>query len=280
MESNAPSGGGTGGPQPRTGFIPAAIAKHRPPREAGLLAGLAKTVIEAALEAELVEHLGYAKYDPAGRTRGSNSRNGTRPKTVRTVLGPIEIDAPRDRWGTFDPMTVGKWQREVVGVDRLLLPLAAKDAPEQEMVALLSRVYPPGASSHTLTRIAGTTRAHLASWHARSVESHFPVLQVQMSALRTKHGDLAGFPFVSVVGVRAPTPAAGSSRELLSLQATPCNGATEPWYAVLSDLRRRGLTGVRCVVGEGSTLLRDAAVRIWPGATFSSAEETVSALAS
>src|SRR3954447_21816404 len=61
----------------------------------GLLTGLTKTVLEIALEAELSEHLGYDKHDPAGRNRG-NSRNGTRTKTVRTEIGPVQIEVPRD----------------------------------------------------------------------------------------------------------------------------------------------------------------------------------------
>src|SRR5688572_2323000 len=134
-------------------------------RSPSLLTGLAKTVIEAALEAELIEHLGDSTYDDARFSRRSNSRNGNRPKTVRTVVGPIEIDAPRDRWGTFEPMTVGKWQREVVGIDRLLLLLAAKGAPHDRIVALLSQVYPSHARQGTLGRIAATARARLAGWH-------------------------------------------------------------------------------------------------------------------
>ena len=66
----------------------------------GLLAGLTKTVLETALEVEMAEHLGYGKHEAAGRN-GENSRNGTRAKTVLTEIGPVTIDVPRDRDGTF-----------------------------------------------------------------------------------------------------------------------------------------------------------------------------------
>jgi putative transposase len=71
----------------------------------GLLTGLTKTVLETALEAELSEHLGYDKHDPVGRNR-ANSRNGTRTKTVLTAVGPVQIEVPRDRDGTFEPVIV------------------------------------------------------------------------------------------------------------------------------------------------------------------------------
>lgn len=62
----------------------------------GLLNELTKTVLETALEAEMTEHVGYEKHDPAGRGTG-NSRNGTRSKTVVTEIGPVEIDVPATR---------------------------------------------------------------------------------------------------------------------------------------------------------------------------------------
>jgi putative transposase len=73
----------------------------------GLLTNLTKTVLESALDVELTEHLGYDKHDPAGRGSG-NSRNGTRSKRLLTELGPVEVDVPRDRAGTFEPVIVKK----------------------------------------------------------------------------------------------------------------------------------------------------------------------------
>ncbi len=68
----------------------------------GLLTGLTKSVLETALETEMSEHLGYDKHDPMGRN-GSNSRNGTRTKTVFTEIGPVQIEVPPDRDGSFEP---------------------------------------------------------------------------------------------------------------------------------------------------------------------------------
>jgi hypothetical protein len=60
----------------------------------GLLAGLTRRVLEAGLDAEMTEHVGYEPHDRAGHHSG-NSRNGTRAKTVLTDVGPVEIDVPR-----------------------------------------------------------------------------------------------------------------------------------------------------------------------------------------
>ena len=73
--------------------------------EGGLLQQLTKRLLESALEGELTDHLGYDRQDPTGRD-GGNSRNGHRAKTVLTDVGPIEVDVPRDRDGSFEPRIV------------------------------------------------------------------------------------------------------------------------------------------------------------------------------
>ena len=92
------------------------------------LAALTKQVLETALEAELDEHLGYEHGDRDGKTSAvaGNERNGTRAKTVHTELGPVTIEVPRDRDGSFEPLVVRKRQRRLSGVDAMVLSLTAK----------------------------------------------------------------------------------------------------------------------------------------------------------
>ncbi|WP_329538422.1 transposase (plasmid) [Streptomyces sp. NBC_01450] len=106
--------------------------------EGGLLQQLTKAVLESALEGEITDHLGYDKHDPAGKD-GGNSRNGTRSKTVLTDIGPVEIDVPRDREGSFEPAIVKKRQRRLTGVDEMVLSLSAKGLTHGEISAHLGR---------------------------------------------------------------------------------------------------------------------------------------------
>ena len=82
--------------------------------EGGLLRQLTKRVIEAAMDGEITDHLGYEKHDPAGKD-GGNPRNGSRAKTVLTDVGSVEITVPRDRDGSFEPQIVKKRQRRLTG---------------------------------------------------------------------------------------------------------------------------------------------------------------------
>ena len=85
----------------------------------GLLKAITKQVLEAALEEEMTEHVGYDKHAVEGRN-GANSRNGTRAKTVLTDnAGPVDIAVPRDRDGSFEPVIVRRRQRRGTDVDAL-----------------------------------------------------------------------------------------------------------------------------------------------------------------
>jgi transposase-like protein len=108
----------------------------------GLLADLTKQVLETSLEVEMEEHVGYAKHAAEGRNHG-NSRNGTRSKTVITEIGPVEIDVPRDRDGSFEPLTVRKGQRWLDGVDAMVISLTAKGLTTGEVEAHLAEVKSP-----------------------------------------------------------------------------------------------------------------------------------------
>jgi len=136
----------------------------------GLLQALTKTVIETALDEEMVDHLGYDKHDPAGRGSG-NSRNGTRVKTVLTDnVGPVQIEVPRDRDGSFDPVIVKKRQRRLGGVDTIVLSLVAKGLTTGEVSAHFEEIYGASLSKDTISKITDRVLTEMAEWAARPLE--------------------------------------------------------------------------------------------------------------
>src|SRR5699024_7984309 len=107
----------------------------------GLLKYLTKTVLETALDEEMNEHLGYDKHSVEGNNTG-NSRNGTRSKTVLTDdVGPVTIEVPRDRNGSFEPVVIKKRQRRLGDVDTVVLSLYAKGLTTGEISAHFAEVY-------------------------------------------------------------------------------------------------------------------------------------------
>ena len=116
----------------------------------GLLTGLTSRVINTALEVEMAEHVGYDKHDRAGRN-GENSRNGKRTKTVLTELGPVPVEVPRDRDGSFEPRIVRKRQRRLDRIDEIVLSLTARGLTTGEVSAHFADVYgAPVSKGHHL----------------------------------------------------------------------------------------------------------------------------------
>src|SRR3954467_2230215 len=120
--------------------------------EGGLLQQLTKRVLESALEGEITDHLGYEKHDPAGAGSG-NSRNGMRAKTVLTDVGPVEIEVPRDREGSFEPQIVKKRQRRLDSIDQIVLSLTARGLTTGEVSAHFADVYGASVCKDTVSRI-------------------------------------------------------------------------------------------------------------------------------
>jgi transposase-like protein len=132
------------------------------------LAQLTKRLLESALEGEITDHLGYDKHDVVGRD-GGNSRNGYRPKTVLTEVGPVEVEVPRDRDGSFEPKIVAKRRRRLAGVDELVISLSAKGLTTGEVAAHLGEVYGAQASRQTISTITDKVVEGAAEWQITHV---------------------------------------------------------------------------------------------------------------
>jgi putative transposase len=166
----------------------------------GLLSGLTKTVLETALDAELTEHLGYDKHDPAGHHSG-NSRNGTRTKTVLTEIGPVEIEVPRDRDGTFEPAIVKKHQRRLDGIDQIILSLTARGLTTGEISAHFFEVYGASVSKDTISRITDKVIEEMTDWAQRPLDRVYPVVFIDAVHVKVRDGKVTNKPVYVAIGV-------------------------------------------------------------------------------
>ncbi len=224
----------------------------------GLLSGLTKTVLETALEAELTEDLGYEPNDAAGRNSG-NSRNGTRAKTVLTEVGPVEIDVPRDRNGTFEPKLVRKRQRRMTGVDDLVISLVAKGLTTGEVCAHLAEIYGAEVTKDTVSRITDRVLDGMAEWQNRPLDRVYPVLFIDAIHVKIRDGGAVGSrPIYTAVGVTVD-----GERDILGLWAGTGGEGAKFWLHVLTEIKNRGVADVCIVVCDGLTGLPDAIQATW-----------------
>jgi transposase-like protein len=230
--------------------------------EGGLLAQLTKTIIESAAEGELDDHLGYAKHDPAGRD-GGNSRNGSRPKSVLTDIGPVEVAIPRDREGTFEPQIVRKRQRRLSGLDSLVISLSAKGLTHGEICAHLAEVYGAQVSKQTISTITDRVIEGMSEWQNRPLDAVYPVVFIDAINVKIRDGNVANRPIYVALGVTVD-----GTRDVLGLWAGE-HGDGEGaryWLRVLTEIKNRGVGDVCIVVCDGLKGLPDAIANVWPAA--------------
>ena len=228
----------------------------------GLLKALTKTVIETALEEEMSDHLGYDKHEPVGRNRG-NSRNGKRSKTVLTdAAGEVDIDVPRDRDGSFEPVIIKKRQRRLSDVDAVVLSLYAKGLTTGEISAHFAEVYGASVSKDTVSRITDRVIEEMQAWWARPLESVYAAVFIDAIMVKIRDGQVRNRPVYAAIGVDLE-----GHKDILGMWAGDGDGESAKfWLAVLTELKNRGVRDVFFVVCDGLKGLPDSVNAVFPQA--------------
>jgi putative transposase len=221
-----------------------------------------KALIERALGAELSHHLGYApggaKPDEAG-----NQRNGKSGKTVLTDDGPLRIEVPRDREGSFEPVLIPKHERRFTGFDDKIVAMYARGMTVREIQGFLAEQYGTEVSPEFISSVTDAVMAEVTAWQARPLEPMYPV--VFFDALRVKIREDA------VVRNKAIYLALGvlpdGTRDILGLWIENTEGA-KFWMKVFNDLKTRGVGDILIAVTDGLKGMAEALGAVFPATTL------------
>lgn len=211
----------------------------------GLIKELKKRLIEKALGAELTDHLGYEKADPAGRGSGNN-RNGASKKTVKSEDGAVEFAVPRDRNGSFEPKLVKKGQTRIDGFDDKIISMYARGMTVREIQAHLKSLYGVEISPDLISRVTSAVLEEVKAWQNRALEACYPV--VIFDALRVKIRD-EGFVRNKAIYL-ALAIAADGRRDILGIWVEQNEGA-KFWLKVMNELKNRGINDILIAVVDG-----------------------------
>jgi len=143
--------------------------------ENGLLKRLTKALLERAMNAELTNHLGYEKHDPAGNNSG-NSRNGATSKTVRGEFGEMVVETPRDRNGSFEPQILSKHQTRFDGFDDKILSMYARGMSTREIQGHLKEMYGVEVSPALISDVTDAVLEEVKTWQNRPLEPIYGVV--------------------------------------------------------------------------------------------------------
>lgn len=221
-----------------------------------------KAIIERALGGELTHHLGYA-LGAAKPDDTSNHRNGTSGKTVLTDDGPLALDVPRDRAGTFEPRLIGKHERRFTGFDDKVIALYARGLTVREIQAFLGEMYGVEVSPDLISTVTDAVVAEVTAWQARPLEPMYPV--VFFDALRVKIRDEAVVRSKAVYLALAVLP--DGSRDVLGIWIEQTEGA-KFWMKVFTDLKTRGCQDILIAVTDGLKGMSEALAAVYSATTL------------
>jgi putative transposase len=209
----------------------------------GLVSKLAGRVIETALGAELTDHLGHP---PGGVPSSGNVRNGSTSKTVATDLGPVEVNTPRDRDGSFEPKLVAKRQTRLAGLDDKILGLYAGGMTVRDISAHLAELYGVDVGRDTISRVTDAILEDVEAWRTRPLEAVYPIVYFDAMRVRVREDrSVRNLACYLALGVTCD-----GEREVLGIWWQETEGA-KFWLAVLNDLRRRGVCDVLIACVDG-----------------------------
>lgn len=223
---------------------------------------LKKALIERALGAELSHHLGY----PPGSARpeeAANLRNGTSAKTVLTEDGPLRIEVPRDRAGSFEPILIPKHERRFTGFDDKIVAMYARGMTVREIQGFLAEQYGTEVSPEFISSVTDAVMAEVTAWQGRPLEPMYPV--VFFDALRVKireDGVVRNKAIYLALGVLPD-----GTRDILGLWIENTEGA-KFWMKVFNDLKTRGVADILIAVTDGLKGIPEALAAVFPTTTL------------
>ncbi|MCA8209625.1 IS256 family transposase [Burkholderia vietnamiensis] len=226
-----------------------------------LMLAFNKAVIERAMGAEMNLHLGYrpGQSKPPGQ---ANERNGASGKTVITDRGPVRVEVPRDRDGSFEPILIPKHERRFTGFDERIIAMYARGMSVREIQAFLAESYGTEVSPDFISSVTDEVMAEALTWQSRPLETMYPV--VFFDALRVKirdDGVVSNKAVYLALGIRAD-----GQRDVLGLWIEQTEGA-KFWLKVFNELKTRGCQDILIAVVDGLKGLAEAISAAYPRTT-------------
>ena len=217
---------------------------------------LTKITVEAALNAELDDHLGYDKHR---QSPTDNCRNGYTSKTLKTEDGQFELDTPRDREGSFEPQLVKKHQTRFTSMDDKILSLYAKGMTTREIVATFKEMYDADVSATLISKVTDAVIEQVVEWQSRPLDAIYPIVYLDCIVVKIRQDkQVINKAIYLALGVNLE-----GHKELLGLWLSENEGA-KFWLNVLTELQNRGLKDILIACVDGLKGFPDAINTVFP----------------
>jgi len=218
----------------------------------GILTPLIKQLTEAALKAELDNHL---ENEPS-----INRKNGYGTKTIKSLSGNFDLETPRDRTGTFEPQLIKKHQTSLTDeIERKIISMFGLGMSYRDTANHIAEMYGLDVSHAMISSITDKIIPELKAWQQRPLESHYPFVWLDAIHYKVKaEGRYQSQAVYTVLGLNI-----AGKKEILGIYLSETEGANF-WLSVLSDLQQRGIEDILITCVDGLTGFPEAINTIFP----------------
>lgn len=220
------------------------------------LKDLLSGTIKEMMEAEMDDHLGYERYE---RSSESNSRNGTKPKRVRSKYGEFEVDVPQDRQSTFEPQIVPKRKKDISEIDDKIISMYAKGMSTRQISETIEDIYGFEVSESMVSDITDKLLPKIEEWQGRPLASVYPIVFIDAVHFSVRDdGVIRKMAAYVVLGINED-----GHKEVLTI-AIGENESSKYWLNVLNSLKNRGIKDILILCSDGLNGIKEAISAAFP----------------
>jgi len=220
------------------------------------LKDLLGSTIQSMLEAELDNHLGYEPYE---RTENTNSRNGRKPKSIRSSYGEMEIAVPQDREGTFEPQIVKKRQKDISSIEQKIIAMYARGLTTRQISDQIEDIYGFEISEGMISDITNKLLPEIEEWQKRPLSSVYPIVFIDAVHFSVRDNNvIRKLAAYTILGINDE-----GRKEVLSIQIGE-NESSKYWLSILNELKNRGVKDILVLCADGLTGIKESIAVAYP----------------
>jgi len=218
--------------------------------------------IQNMLEAELDEHLGYEKYESTEEAK-SNYRNGYTSKTLKSSVGQVEIDIPRDRNAEFEPKIVPKYKRDISEIENKIIAMYARGMSTREINEQIQEIYGFEVSAEMVSKITDKILPEIEEWQKRPLGEVYPIVFIDAIHFSVKNDGIVSKKAVYIV---LAIDIEGQ-KDVIGIYVGE-NESSKFWLSVLKDLKNRGVKDILILCADALSGIKDAINAAFPNTEY------------
>ncbi len=213
--------------------------------------------LENMLDSELDEELGYEKNQEVdGFT--DNRRNGYSSKKVRSSLGEVQIDVPRDRKGEYEPQVVQKRQKDISDIEERIIKMYARGMSQRDIAKTIDEIYGFKASKDMVSKITDKILPEVESWRSKPLKRCYPCVFVDCMYVSMDHeGQVAKRAVYAILGYTLE-----GKKELLGLWFADTESKST-WMNIFDEIKKRGVEDIMFLSMDGVSGLETGAKAVF-----------------